>query len=242
MKPTHKNKTLIILGNGFDLDLGWKTSYNHFYQANKQHFFMLDRMSFIKDMVISECWYDLEGYLRRIAVNEVTTKDKIKELSHFWRFTISKLEEYFRDDSIYSTNANSCAFEFLGSITNNSEIVSFNYTNPFSKCNIKTKEIEYIHNSICSTFRCEGEIKLGIDKNVLIENNYLKESEINYIIKSEQNQIGDNLIAKWKQYDNIVIYGHSLGITDSDYFKPLFDSILSNICFSEFCCHVGVND
>lgn len=26
-------KTLLVLGNGFDLDLGWKTSFNDFYVA-----------------------------------------------------------------------------------------------------------------------------------------------------------------------------------------------------------------
>lgn len=226
-------KTLIILGNGFDLDLGWKTSYNHFYQAKKQDFIIRDRMSFIINMVKSECWYDLEGYIRKITINEVTTKDKVKELAHFWRLITTKLEEYFRNDSIYSTNENSCAFEFLMSITINSDIVSFNYTNPFSKCELKPKEIEYIHNSIESTYSGEGEIKLGIDKGVLTKNHFFKAAEIGYILKSRENSIGDSLISKWKQYDNIVIYGHSLGITDSDYFKPLFDSMLSdNITFS----------
>ncbi len=28
-----KNITIIILGNGFDLDIGWKTAYNDFYRA-----------------------------------------------------------------------------------------------------------------------------------------------------------------------------------------------------------------
>lgn len=30
--------TLIVLGNGFDLDLGWKTSYADFYQAKNTYF------------------------------------------------------------------------------------------------------------------------------------------------------------------------------------------------------------
>ena len=68
---------------------------------------------------------------------------------------------------------------------------------------------------------------MGIDKGVLSENQYLSPSDISYILKSRENQIGDNLISKWKNYENIIIYGHSIGITDSDYFKPLFDSIIS---------------
>lgn len=221
-------QTGIILGNGFDLDLGWKTSYNNFYQAKKQSFFELDNMSFIKNMIEGECWYDLEGYIRRIAINEVTSQEKLKELSHFWRLLTTRIEEYLADDSIYVSNLKSCAFEFLNNITESSDIVSFNYTNPFQKCNLEPKRIDYIHNSIESTYSNRGEIKVGIDKGVLKENVFLKAAEIGHIIKSRENQIGDNLIFKWKSYDNIVIFGHSLGITDADYFKPLFESIISN--------------
>lgn len=220
--------TGIILGNGFDLDLGWKTSYNDFFQAKKQDFYKLNGMPFIKNMIESECWYDLEGYIRKITINEVTTENKVEELGYFWRLLTTKIEEYFRDDSIYANNLNSCAFEFLNSIKDNSDIISFNYTNPFHICKLKPKGIKYIHNSIESAYSNEGEIKLGIDKGVLKENVFLKATDISYIIKSRENPIGDNLISKWEKYDNIIIFGHSLGITDSDYFKPLFDSILSN--------------
>jgi hypothetical protein len=30
-----------------------------------------------------------------------------------------------------------------------------------------------------------------------------------------------------KKADRIIIYGHSLGITDSDYFEPIFEEIIS---------------
>ncbi len=221
------NSTLIILGNGFDLDLGWKTSYNNFFQAKKESIVSLNGMSFINNMVKGECWYDLEGYMRKITINEVTNKEELKKLSYLWRLLTTRIEEYLRDNSIYSTNTNSCAYIFLSHLSQNSKIVSFNYTNPFAICKIESKEIAYIHNSIESTYSNNGEIKLGIDTGVLSINQYLKGDELSYILKSRANEIGDELISQWKRYKNIIIYGHSLGITDSDYFKPLFDSILS---------------
>lgn len=220
-----KNKTLIILGNGFDLDLGWKTSYNDFFRAKQNSIVLFNGMSFIKNMVEGEYWYDLEGYIRRIAINEVINAEELKKLNYFWLFLTAQLEDYFRNKSIFTTNTKSCAFEFLKSITTNSHIVSFNYTDPFKECNLSSKDIAYIHNSIESSYSNEGRIKLGIDNGVLSENQYLSPSDISYILKSRENQIGDNVISKWKNYENIIIYGHSLGITDSDYFKPLFDSI-----------------
>ncbi len=44
-------KTLIILGNGFDLDLGWKTSYNDFFQAKQNSFFQFNNPLYIKQMI-----------------------------------------------------------------------------------------------------------------------------------------------------------------------------------------------
>ena len=231
----NKNKTLIILGNGFDLDLGWKTSYNDFFRAKQNSIVLFNGMSFIKKMVEGEYWYDLEGYIRHIAIHEVINADELKKLNYFWLILTARLEEYFHDKSIFTTNTKSCAFEFLKCLTSNSDIVSFNYTNPLKECNLASKDIAYIHNSIESSYSNEGRIKLGIDNGVLSENQYLSPSDISYILKSRENQIGDNFISKWKNYENIIIYGHSLGITDSDYFKPLFDSItVGNIAPQSF--------
>lgn len=222
-----KNKTLIILGNGFDLDFGWKTSYNDFFRAKQNSILLFNGMSFIEKMVEGEYWYDLEGYIRHIAINEVTNKEELEKLSYFWRLLTTGIEEYLREESIYITNSDSCAYNFLNHISPDSKIVSFNYTNPFNICKLEPKEIEYIHNSIDSVYSNNGDVKLGIDTGVLSENRFLNPSDVSYILKSRENKIGDNLISKWKNYENIIIYGHSLGITDSDYFKPLFDSINS---------------
>lgn len=223
----HRKETLIILGNGFDLDLGWKTSYNDFFQAKQNSIVSLDGMSFIKNMILGEYWFDLEGYIRQVAISEVTNKEELKKLSYFWRLLTTRIEEYLGDESIYSTNTNSCAYSFLSNISYNTKIVSFNYTNPFTVCKLESKKIDYIHNSIESTYTNNGEIKLGIDTGVLSINQFLNGDDLSYILKSKANEIGDELISQWKKYKNIIIYGHSLGITDSDYFKPLFESILA---------------
>ena len=54
-------QTLIILGNGFDLDLGWKTSYKDFFRAKQDSFYRYNNLSYIKQMIEGECWYNLEG-------------------------------------------------------------------------------------------------------------------------------------------------------------------------------------
>ena len=55
------SKTLVILGNGFDLDLGWKTSYSDFYKEKQHKFESLKGMSYVHEMITEGHWYNLEG-------------------------------------------------------------------------------------------------------------------------------------------------------------------------------------
>lgn len=42
-------KTLVIIGNGFDLDLGWETSFRDFFQAKHDSFYnIIDYLTFNK--------------------------------------------------------------------------------------------------------------------------------------------------------------------------------------------------
>lgn len=225
-------ETLIILGNGFDLDLGWKTSYADFYHAKKNDFAKYNRMKYIQEMVHGEHWHDLEGYIRK-SLKEMS-QDKIVEMNLFWRFCRDRMFEYFKlnKTDIFNTNKNSCAYKFLLEITKKSTIFTFNYTNPFKKNCIPIKATEFIHihgdmeNTVNST-----ELKLGVDKYVIDENNIVKGEQTLPIIKSHNNKYVSKFTQLLKTYKNIVFYGHSLGQTDADYFKSYFRHVISgDIC------------
>ena len=55
-------------------------------------------------------------------------------------------------------------------------------------------------------------------------------TNLSHIIKTNnphfQKGMKDDVIKKLHAADNVVIFGHSLGITDSDYFKPYFSAII----------------
>ena len=86
-------QTLIILGNGFDLDLGWKTSYKDFFQAEQDSFYQYNNLSYIKQMIEGECWYNLEGYLRQCVLNVGQTE--VKLLNDFWQICSNLMLDYF---------------------------------------------------------------------------------------------------------------------------------------------------
>ena len=110
-------KTLIILGNGFDLDLGWKTSYSDFYEAKQTLFQTINRLSYVQKMIIEGHWYNLEGYLRD-CMREIT-KEKVEDLNIFWYLCKEHISDYLSKNEnmdIYTTNTESCAYRLLGKV------------------------------------------------------------------------------------------------------------------------------
>lgn len=220
------SKSLIILGNGFDLDLGWKTSFRDVFTHSIMKL-PLERYSgcfYVKELIINECWCDFEGYLRKCV--EELNSDRINELNFFWKLCRNNLLNYFGYQTtkkyIYQTNSNSCAYHFIKQIVDD-YVFSFNYTNPFQELELPKVPIEFMHGKIEGAFN-GSEIKVGIDNSVL--NPLAHDKMIEPLIKSIGNDAKYRLLESIKEVETIVIYGHSLGITDSDYFKPIFEAMI----------------
>ena len=54
------------------------------------------------------------------------------------------------------------------------------------------------------------------------------------MIKSNNNDNVHKFHSMLKKAYNVIIYGHSLGITDSDYFKSYFEDIITGKIFTLF--------
>lgn len=220
--------TLIVLGNGFDLDLGWKTSYADFYRAKKYIFDCYDGIKYIKDMMQGEHWYDLEGYIRTCLVE--MPESRANELNSFWLVCRNNIFEYLSigENGIFTTNIHSCAYRFLTGITKKSTILTFNYTNPFTKNNIENHAAEYIHvhGALDNNIQA-NKIKLGVDSFVRDENSLVTQELAQLLIKSYKNEYIDKVFQLLKTHKNIIFYGHSFGQTDADYFKSYFKHVIS---------------
>lgn len=221
------NDTLVILGNGFDLDLGWKTSYRDFYTAKYQNFTNLTGMSYINNMIRGDYWFDLEGYIRDCILS--LSKDDIEVINCFWQICRDFIFDYLSnpryEGTIYTTNKEGCAYAFLRKLKNAS-IVSFNYTDPFTKNGLEYINMIHMHGNLK-----EGvyKTKIGVDSLIRERCELSKVERISCIIKANSNcEKLELLFTEFKRAKNIIIYGHSLGITDSDYFKPFFKSIIAN--------------
>lgn len=186
-------KTLIILGNGFDLDLGWKTSYSDFYEAKQTLFQTINRLSYVQKMIIEGHWYNLEGYLRD-CMREIT-KEKVEDLNIFWYLCKEHISDYLSKNEnmdIYTTNTESCAYRLLSKVTL-SNIVSFNYTNPFDIVGLNSHDLLHVHGCLKNRFTGD-KIKLGVDSSVKILNELVSKNErLKCIIKTNENHNIDKL-------------------------------------------------
>ena len=66
-------KTVIVIGNGFDLDLGWNTSYEKFFLTHYGSRLVTDKDDSLIQYIVNhagrkDTWYDLEKMLSDYCV------------------------------------------------------------------------------------------------------------------------------------------------------------------------------
>lgn len=234
---------LYIIGNGFDLDLGFKTSYSSFIESKE--FSELTQpasdVSFAKYLLKKHNsdfkWMDIENELK-IYINNVYDKNGITFKIEFQRLK-KGLMDYLRNETMlnkinYNSNAARICNKILEDVENNIEvrIVNFNYTSTVplvvKKINsdrgsrrVDTEKIKYFspHGSI------QNGIVFGIEDGALTDG----KKEFLYLTKGAD---PSHTNSEWHQsYYNsqeITIFGHSLGDSDFDSFDPLFGHLVTS--------------
>ena len=280
---SRKNRILIV-GNGFDLDLGFNTSYKMFCEAHFKDNVIIDQycksslFRFLKERYDKyDNWFNLEDEIRNYVLKSHFTCSSTKKKDilyfkylnyyiHFWMTTFgytteyNEREEYHQDNSnnfdstvnpcqVRIPNSDSIAYDIIKHIVINesyfNQIISFNYTkfNNILHCvlgetscfnqsqlNIKINQlppVQYLH---CN-FN-DDTVILGIEQDVLNKNHHKVKipKAFSFIQKcnqfstlSERQRVIENIATA----DELVIFGHSLGTSDSDYFRPLFKDMFA---------------
>lgn len=289
MKETmsEPRKLVLILGNGFDLDLGLETSYKNFWESD---FCPKDYPAPIinhlnqrwKDDLDAVKWYDLENELlnyynsipdpskgkdffseeekellkkfssydykcgrynsQRELLNSLINKhvllytppplDIIKEdpykadclESPIWRdkqalhFIKKGLCDYL--NSLYQYKANeTIAFQVLNFLNQEAEkgnivnIYTFNYTPVrLNDSELDHAKVHYMHGN-----SKDGRIILGTRDSLVYAESY------DFLQKSFDPYYNPpSLVAELQEADEVIIFGHSLGVNDQQYFKAFF--------------------
>lgn len=240
IQALHDQKLLVIIGNGFDLDLGLKTSYKDFmlsqifenYRKKSHHeatqYEHLNLFDYLQDRFDGNDnnWIDIEIELRDFAKNvdlsEFANKNEAAEfIEKSFNQVRTALCEYLSKLDYSSVNINSAAIQTLKAIgrSRNCVIYNFNYT-----------DIGRLYERIggspsFSVYNIHGTLK---EKSIVLgfEKTQLPYTELDFMIKYQSDNYRtspDNDIRKdLDEAEEILIFGHTLGCTDHPYFQKFF--------------------
>lgn len=229
------DNTLLILGNGFDLDLGFRTSYGAFMES--QEFQNFQEATYLGKYLSDEqnkskTWIDIEKELSKYCL-EIKQSGLMTPMKTYGRKLLQQeheslkdaLKKYLRKETCrdYRIDSSSNALRLLYQIGENSSnrIVTFNYTELVE--NISSNAFaSYNHNllHVHGSLHAEDDIVFGVEDDVALP----KEHAFLYKAYSKYKQT--QTFAKWlSEAHNIIFYGYSLGDTDKQYFASFFKDL-----------------
>jgi len=229
---------LLVVGNGFDLNMGLETSYDHFFKY-------VDDKSVANDLIYElkerhkKNWVDIEHELADCAINglsllnqknsmildakkeHILEHHEYNELKRYLKHYLLDLQgnfENFENKSSYKLLEQICSNQY-----NNITVLDFNYTNTIdilANSILTNRHLElptrfkhiHIHGDL------DSEIVFGIDDKAEVDENFV------YLHKSFDhfNTTSINISALLEDSRDIYFYGYSLGETDKSYFADFF--------------------
>ncbi|KQB06799.1 hypothetical protein CGU03_17290 [Vibrio metoecus] len=210
-----KMKNVYLIGNGFDLNLGLRTSYKDFVISE---YFMrnVDGDSELFDHLYlvhqNSNWIDIEKELEKFSKK---CTDYHGLLSDYKKLCQS-LKDYIQSIEISSMNRESSAYRlFSESDLEDFVVVNFNYTDSVYHI-LKSlgygdevrERILHVHGSVA-----QDEIIFGVDDKARINERHT------FLYKSTSSIFsGSSCIEALDNFDKLHVFGHSLGDSDHMYF------------------------
>lgn len=230
---------LLVIGNGFDLALGLKTSYIDFMKWLMKEYCMnsTDLYEFLSFKLKNKRWIDIENELR-VYSNRICNPNE----SHLYRVKKQRISSIFRREHKLLCNA---LCEYLKIQVNNNNwleiglenqsiqqllskvnkepiyVINFNYTDTITAFMVNNVVNHHIHGSLS-----DGEnIVFGVEdsSNLTKEHSFLYKS-YNPILNV------NHLNERFEDAKHILFYGYSLGQTDHSYFEDFFKEQSTKCC------------
>lgn len=240
-KAIKVSNTLLIIGNGFDLNWGLKTSYQDFinstywpfrkrcllsnglgsYLTRKSHKYWFDLEQALKDYCIQKKTMFYAEFFEHRFDNWAITQNTLND----WRLIIESLYQYLLFAEQLVITKESEASRLLRACCESmipATIVSFNYTD----LNGLAKRIgingcpspHYVHGSLKN-----NNLVLGFNQSQNVPDSFSK------MIKSYQDGYNPvNLDSKLQSNDYIIIFGVSINQIDFPHFERLFAQIFNS--------------
>lgn len=235
IKYAEHPERVLVIGNGFDLGLGLQTTYRHFANSN---YWPFNNTTLYPEGTLAhnlnvhrnlDRWFDLEEnlyqYARKGRTYQTPNERVISDIKEFDFQSFQKLSDSLtayldNEQKNRPLNIDGTASHFLEIFCGKNiptGIYSFNYTNlSFLSNRIghlrQNLECTHIHGSLKS-----HNIILGVGDKREMRDNYF------FLHKSAHPKFASNKLVMDLLYaKEVVIYGHSLGENDHDYFREFF--------------------
>ncbi|MBR2150374.1 MAG: hypothetical protein IJ902_03190 [Prevotella sp.] len=232
---------VLVIGNGFDMDLGLRTSYIDFYENSE----------FRKNMHVVPG--SLEAYLKRGDCNINRWADLEESMARYVKSQTGKIyESIVETDRCFLNELKTTFYEFVIKrwieIINdlNSKPVKHGIAKRLIEYQNQKKCFEYIYSFNCSNYMdldlySDGEIEYlpGVDNIHGMNNVFIfgitKEDctmeEYSFLVKENQNGYPYDVVRRMKENlfnaDEVVIFGHSMNRIDMGYFKAFLQHFSS---------------
>ena len=222
---------LLILGNGFDLDMGLHTRYSDFWESEGWKEAKLScperyLVNSLEKYRITHHWFDLESGLlygaTRLLKNLSPHYDGKDYLASF-QILINELRKYIEgQEECFTPNNDSVAAQILRAINSRQVfkcIYTFNYTDIAKMSErfhvSKLPPVHYVHGSL----QPNDQIILGVE----VEDFASIPPPLTFLIKSNSPYYHyNNLLNDLEVAENVVFFGHSINGMDFPYFKEYF--------------------
>lgn len=219
---------ILILGNGFDLDLGLKTRYSDFAESTEwkklyEHFKRStdDNLAgFLKEKAHESRWFAIEECLAEYAQKKIGQQDfrNVDDDKWFFEQLEKQLEEYLTLQSMDAHEKGHLATQLLDIMTEKQifdKVYSFNYIphdylHKWHGCEYEN-DVIYVHQKLyCG-------IVLGVAEDDIKDDRYSFLRKVNHK-EYPWTDLGHDLMAA----DEVVFFCHSLNTIDFDYFRDFF--------------------
>lgn len=226
----------IIIGNGFDLDMGLPSKYSDFIESPEwkavvkrvESFLFIENyrnhslIAQLQSASIDSKWFDIEEEIHQfVAAHTENTAQEIREIK--WEFGLIRegLAKYLKRISQNQLEEERrLSFELLYQLQNCPLRISeiyFNYTNP---AEFMPKPMYYEH---CTFTYVHG----SLQKNDIVLGCDLQEGEkvnrqLSFMYKYNQLNRANHVARSILEAKEIIFFGHSLNEMDFGYFREFF--------------------
>ena len=229
-------ETLLIVGNGFDLSMGFKTSYGDFMKSS---YFPHEETSSLcsylhKQYEENMGWIDIENelseYSRILTTKKLNAKKfntilDIDSLREEYDELKSSLKFYLQEETkrAFGPSPDNPAKRVIDQLPADSKIISFNYTSIIERmtrdrfCTSKGNLL-HIHGSLAPY----DDIVFGVEDSAKLSKEHV------FLYKAHSRHLKVQEFSDWlNTAERIIFYGYSLGDTDRQYFENFFRKLCS---------------